>query len=185
MPAIAVPLPKPTFEQYLRLEEDAETRHEYIEGNIVAMAGASEQHELVAGALFAELFGHLRGKKCRVFKGDMKLKVRVNERDRGFYPDIMVVCDPADSAPTIKESPKLLVEVLSKDEDRDLVEKYLTYQKIPTLEEYLVINPDPEAPKLMLFKRSEDWKAGNEFTTGEVRLDSVDFTFSVEGLFEE
>ena len=88
-----------TFNEYLLWEEAQEERHEYLNGEVVAMAGASENHEIVAGNVFAEILMHLRGKGCRVFKGDMKLRFQAGSVDLSYYPDVMVVCDPADEHP--------------------------------------------------------------------------------------
>ena len=68
----------------------------------------------MAGNLFIAIGSHLRGKRCRVFKGDMKVRLNLNEKDLFYYPDVMVVCDPADSEPYSKTRPKLIVEVMSE-----------------------------------------------------------------------
>src|SRR5687767_11544927 len=115
--------------EYLKGEREAEERHEYIDGHVYAMAGASEQHEIVAGNLFATLHAHMRGKGCRVFKGDMKVRLQLNQADLFYYPDVMVVCDSADAHPLYKTSPRLIVEVMS-DYKADHVEKLFAYQQI-------------------------------------------------------
>ena len=78
-----------SFENYLEGEKETEERHEYINGDVIAMAGASDDHELVAMNLAAEIHGHLRGKGCRVYKGDMKLRFQADQIDLTYYPDVM------------------------------------------------------------------------------------------------
>jgi Uma2 family endonuclease len=128
-----------TVEDYLEGEKLSEARHEYFDGRVTAMAGASEDHEQVAMNIAAALHRHFKGKPCRVFKDGMKLRLEVRKKDLFYYPDIMVTCDPKDDNPYFRRHPKLLVEVLSEDENKDLVEKFFAYQRIASLEEYLVI----------------------------------------------
>ncbi len=170
-------LPKPTVEEYLALEEQSEERHEYFNGIIEAIAGASDAHEIVALNFTALLHAHLRGKPCRVFKGDLKLRVRFEGHDWFYYPDVMVACDPADKARLYREHPVLLAEVLSDYERRDLVEKYLAYQRIPSLEEYVVLSQDLAAPEVRIFRRCDEWRLG------EVHRElSAQFTLRTMGL---
>ena len=119
-----------TKKEYLATEPARTERHEYIDGQIRAMAAASDSHEGVAGLLFALIFAHLRGKPCRVYKGDMKLRVQQRTQARKvifYYPDIKVVCDPTDNESLYKTKPKVIVEVLSHDKGRDLIEKLAVY----------------------------------------------------------
>jgi Uma2 family endonuclease len=171
-----------SFEEYLVREENEDERHEYIDGEVVAMAGATDNHELVAGLLFADIQNHLRGKGCRVYKGDMKLRFRAGEVDLGYYPDIMVVCDPADSHPTVKTRPKLLVEVMSSFK-QDHFEKLFVYQQIASLEAYLVVDQDPGRPRAWLYRRENGWKMPPALTGGEIRLQSIDLTLVLENLY--
>ena len=122
-----------SFSEYATGETVAEERHEYVDGKGFAVAGAGENHEIVASNLFAAIHQHMKGKGCRVFKGDMKLKIALHRRDLGYYPDIMVTCDPKDTDQNFKTSPKLLIEVMSNYRI-DHVKKLFAYQQIPALE---------------------------------------------------
>src|SRR6202012_3089269 len=104
-----------TVEEYLEGEKMSEVRHEYFDGHVTAMAGASADHEGVAMNIATTLHLHLKGKPCRVFKDGMKLRLEVQKKDLFYYPDIMVACDPKDQNPFFRRNPKLLIEVLSKD----------------------------------------------------------------------
>src|SRR5438270_11210119 len=107
-----------TVEDYLSGELRSETRHKYMGGSVYAMAGASEEHNAVAGNLFAALHAHLRGKPCRVFFVDMKVRLLITRTDTFYYPDLMVACDPRDTDRYFKRHPKVLIEVLSRATER-------------------------------------------------------------------
>src|ERR1700678_3687060 len=101
-------------EDYLEGEQDSEIRHEYIGGVAYAMAGASDEHNLIAGSIYAALRQHLRGGPCRVFIAEVKTRLRIAKEDIFYYPDIMVTCDPRDTDPYCKCFPKVVIEVLSE-----------------------------------------------------------------------
>ncbi len=182
---IAQRLPKPTAEEYLAHEEQSEERHEYFDGLMECMAGASDAHEIISGNYFAILHSHLRGNPCRPFKGDLKLRVRFEGHDWFYYPDIMVACDPSDNARLYRERPILLTEVLSDYERRDLVEKYLAYQRIPSLEEYVVLGQDLNAPEVRIFRRTDDWRLGevHRERSAEFTLRSIALTVTLGDLY--
>ena len=102
-----------TVEEYLSGELHSGVRHEYIGGTAYAMAGASEEHNAIAGNLFAALHAHLRGKPCRVFFVDMKARVLIARTDIFYYPDLMVSCDAQDRDEFFSKRPCLIVEITS------------------------------------------------------------------------
>jgi Uma2 family endonuclease len=137
----AEPLPRrSTAEEYLALELASEVRHEFFEGEVFAMAGASIAHNTIAGNFYMTLRQSLRGKNCRVQMEAVRLAVEENRHYT--YPDVMVRCDPADQ----RESqhlhlPVLIVEVLSPSTeayDRGL--KFNQYKKLPSLRHYLLVS---------------------------------------------
>lgn len=178
-------IPYVSVEDYLIGEGRSEGRHEYLNGIVTAMPDASDVHELVAGNLALTLWNHLKGKSSRVFKSGMKLRLRVQNRDLFYYPDIMVACQPTDNARYFREQPVLLAEVLSEDENRDLVEKYFAYQRIAALEEYMVFSQDPAHPQVQIFRRSEGWEAGEIHTdpAAQFTLRSVGLTLTLGELY--
>jgi len=143
-------------DDYLEGEPFADTRHEYIEGDVYAMAGAGDAHVLVTGNAFALIKNHLRGSGCRTYVADMK--VRVGADEAFFYPDVMVTCDPDDQLPEqnyVKNAPKLIIEVLSPStEMNDRGKKFILYRKLSSLEEYVLI--DPRTYYVELYRRQED-----------------------------
>ncbi len=110
-----VALPKEPYfspDEYLQIEEQSPIKHEYIDGRLYAMVGASQAHNTLTGNLFAALHGHIRGSECRVFMSDMK--VHVAPRNRYYYPDAVVSCDPRDrETPISLHFPSVIVEILS------------------------------------------------------------------------
>ncbi|MEZ5581791.1 MAG: Uma2 family endonuclease [Candidatus Competibacteraceae bacterium] len=101
-------------QDYLDGELHSDIKHEYVAGYVYAMTGANEPHNLITGNLFAALHFHLRGKLCRVFINDMKVRTEA----AFYYPDIMVCCDPDDTETYYKTHPTLIIEVLSPTTER-------------------------------------------------------------------
>lgn len=172
-----------TEQEFLEGEKLSECRHEYHHGVVIAMAGASRGHERVSGRLFRKIGDHIGSGKCEAFKSAMKLHLEIFGRTFYLYPDIMVACDPADNDPNFIHSPKLLIEVLSENENRDRVEKFLMYQRIPSLEEYAVVSQNPKSPEVTVFRRSEGWDVPHVHTSGEVFFASIGLSVSVEELY--
>ena len=172
-----------SVDEYLDGEKISEVRHEYVAGQVYAMAGASKNHERVSGRLFARIMAHIDGGRCEVFKSDMKVFVKVLHNEAFYYPDVVVGCDPDDNDTHFLNSPKLIIEVLSEDEKRDRIEKFLIYQSIDSLEEYAVISQNPKRPEISIFRKSEGWTPGYKHTEGEYTLASIDFTGRVEDLY--
>src|SRR5438477_10625749 len=94
-----------SVEDYLEGERFSEIRHEYVGGVAYAMAGASDDHNRIAGNIFGELRERLRGKRCEPFITDMKLKIPGGHVF--YYPDALVACDPADNAKYFREQPTI------------------------------------------------------------------------------
>lgn len=134
-------LPKSSWllsvEDYLAFEEQSDVRHEYIGGEIHAIAGASERHQLIVFNVASALRETARACGCRIILNDVKLQTD----DAIYYPDVMVLCDPNDDDPYIKERPTLIVEVLSPTTVvTDRREKMVAYRRLPSLLCHLVIH---------------------------------------------
>jgi Uma2 family endonuclease len=142
-----------TEAEYLAAEELAQTRHEYVNGYVFAMTGATDAHNVITGNLFAFLHGKLRGCPCRAYVNDMR--VRIESVRSYYYPDIMVSCEGFDCKSKFKTSPVLLIEVLSPSTaGTDRREKLMAYQKIPSLREYLIVYQDRQ--RLELYRKGSD-----------------------------
>ncbi|HEV7866689.1 MAG TPA: Uma2 family endonuclease [Chthoniobacteraceae bacterium] len=178
-------VPYLTEQQYLEAESRAETKSEYFDGVMYAMAGASDPHELVSMNFAGALLNHLRGKGCRVFKSDMKVRMTFLEKPFYRYPDVFVACDPADNHRLYRERPKLLIEVLSNDWDDGAMAKFIGYRSIQTVEEIVFADPNAEAPIVYISRRAEGWEPVEIVRGTESRftLRSVGLEMSVADLF--
>jgi len=185
----AVPQPRPAFDipAYLDWEAAQADRHEYIAGEVFAMTGARGTHNLIAGNVYMALRQALRGTPCRTHIEGMKLHVQA--ADAVLYPDVFVTCDPQDlteQAELAKTSPKLVVEVLSESTaayDRGL--KFELYQRLPSLQEYLLIEQDRVHADL--FRRNAEglWVLHPSGPGEAVQLDSVGLTLPMDLIYED
>ena len=130
-------------EEYLAFEREAVDKHELIDGEIVAMAGASREHNLIGGNIFASFHSQLRGRTCESYTNDMRVRMKTG---RYSYPDVVVVCgEPqfADGEFDVLLNPVVVVEVLSKSTRfRDKTEKLETYQKMESIQECVLVEQD-------------------------------------------
>lgn len=162
--------PRVSIEEYLEREFYAETKSEYINGEIVplwgtttdqsghvvAMAGASIDHLTIASNLMGEIYASLRGKECRVYASD--LCVKAEECESYFYPDLTVSCGDnrytADNPPALL-NPSVIIEILSQSTAaRDRGEKFQCYLSIPSLREYILVSS--HTPRIEHYTRCED-----------------------------
>lgn len=169
---------------YLAGEAVSPIRHEFIAGEVFAMAGATEEHATVAGNLFAMLRAHVRGGPCRVYMADMKL--RVEQAQAFFYPDVFVTCDPADAREsTTKQRARVVIEVLSEStEGYDRGGKFGAYRQIPSLDEYVLI--DSRTRSVEVFRRHpEGWILQPVPEDGPLELLSLGFVCGMDAVYED
>jgi Uma2 family endonuclease len=172
-----------TPEAYLLQENDnlMETRHEYVNGLVYAMGGASRNHNRVSGRVYARLLGHLEGTPCEPFQSDMKVKVQRANDVRFYYPDVHVTCEE-ETDRYYNERPCLIVEVLSDSTQRiDRTEKRLAYQMLESLQEYVLLSQ--ESPYLEIYRRRTEWQRECFAGNASVTLESVDLIVVVEALY--
>lgn len=168
--------------EYLAAEEIAETRHEYLAGEVYAMSGASALHNAICGNLYVALHAHLVGGSCRVFMGGLKVRLRVLDDDYFYYPDVMVACRPEDNASHWREQPSLLVEVMSESTERiDRREKLLAYREIVALEAYVLIGQ--VAPEVVVHRRAAGWRPERLAGDSVLTLPHLEFEMPVAGLY--
>jgi len=145
-------------EEYLTIERNAEFKSEYVDGVIYAMAGGSERHNLITGNIVTELNVRLRATPCKVYPSDMK--VRVPNSKKFFYPDVSVICGEtqfADEERDVVLNPILVVEVPSESTEAfDRGKKFLSYQQIEPLREYLLVAQDEFVVEHYL-RREDGW----------------------------
>ncbi|MEG3892174.1 Uma2 family endonuclease [Microcoleus sp. Z1_A1] len=175
---------KMTAAEYLVWEAKQELRHEYIDGEIVAMTGGSLPHNDIALNLYRALYPHLRERGCRVNVSDAKVQARKNSRY--FYPDLVVSCDPDDlKSREFIQKPKVIVEVLSPGTaNYDRTKKLKYYRQIPSLQEYVLV--DSEEIVVEVYRRGEGkmWLY-YEYEAGEaISLESIEFECAIELVYE-
>lgn len=146
------------YAEYLALEETSNTRHEFLDGEIFAMAGGSPEHAELSLAIGAALRAQLAG-RCRVFGSD--LRIRVLETSLATYPDVTVVCgelerDP--ESPVTLTNPSVIVEVLSDStEEYDRGEKLAHYQRMPSLSAVVFAAQDERRLEIWT-REGDDWR---------------------------
>lgn len=173
-----------SIEDYLSGEPLSEVRHEYVAGQVFAMAGGSRSHNELAGNAYSSLRFHLKNSSCRPFIGDIKVRLRIGPKDIFYYPDVVVGCDPRDTDEYSLRFPKLIIEVLSKTTERqDRLEKFEHYVTATTLEEYVLVAQNKM--EVTLHRRRTNW-AAEIYTAAEATflLESVDLEMSVGLLYE-
>lgn len=176
---------KLTEAEYLEMERKATFKSEFFRGEIFAMAGASLKHNMIVGNTFGILWTFLKGKPCRVFSSD--LRVKVDESGLYTYPDLSIVCGKPilldDKADTLL-NPIVLIEVLSKStEDYDRGNKFSFYRQIEALQEYILISS--EAPKMEKFRKLEngDWLFSESRIGQDFLIESIDFVLELSDVY--
>jgi Uma2 family endonuclease len=143
-----------SVEDYLAGELLSPTKHEYLGGIAYAMAGARNAHNMIAANALVALGGRLRGRRCRAFTSDTKIRVRLPHQVRFYYPDVPVVCRPNPQTDSFQDEPAVIFEVLSKKTRRvDEGEKKDAYLTIPSLSAYVLV--EQEYPAATVLRRTE------------------------------
>lgn len=180
-----------TVAEYLAWEAEQPIKHEYIDGEVYAIAGATLPHNDITLNLYSLLRSHIRGKGCRINVSDAKVKV--SEQGPYFYPDVVVSCDERDRrAIEAIHYPRLIVEVLSPSTGLfDYGKKFQFYRQIPTLEEYVLI----DATQMRIDRSTKNAAGKWELTTFpenkedladcQLELSSLDFRCALELIYED
>ena len=177
--------PDLTYAEYLTYEQASPTKHEFVNGESFAMVGTSEDHNVISSNLVACIRPQLRGSSCRVFSSDMKLTIAAAD-NATYYPDMMVVCDRTDSDPYIKQKPCLLIEVLSPSTALlDRREKLFNYQKLESLQEYVLVSQFEI--KVELYRRDIDggWLVQSLGAGDNLYLQSIDLAIALSEIYED
>jgi Uma2 family endonuclease len=143
-----------SVEDYLAGEADGPQKHEYLAGIVYAMAGATNAHNIIASNILGLLHGLLRGHQCRPFNSDTKIRIRLADQTRFYYPDAQVVCRLNPPGDHFQDEPVVVFEVVSESTRRiDEVEKRAAYFAIPTLSAYVLVEQD--RPAATVWRRTE------------------------------
>ncbi len=173
---------KISVEEYLDGEEISPTKHEFIDGEVYAMAGTSQNHNRITGNICNSLLNHLKNSPCEPFIEN--IKVRAAE-DVFYYPDVLVTCEGEFKNPYYCEEPILIVEVVSPSTRQiDRREKLRAYQQMPSVQEYVIIEQEKIAVEI--YRRQPDGKWITYFfsrTDEDFTLESVDLTIEMTELY--
>ncbi|MDV3351654.1 Uma2 family endonuclease [Leptothoe sp. LEGE 181152] len=174
-----------TPEEYLEIERVSPIKHEYLQGQIVAMAGATKAHVILTGNLSALLVNHLRGTDYISYAVDMK--VRLPELNLFYYPDLAVTCDDRDrvSDEDFILHPKLIIEVLSDSTEAfDRGDKFSDYKSVAELEEYVLVHQKQVLVERFQRKSDNLWLPQVYRVGKQVEFESIEFRCAIADLYE-
>jgi Uma2 family endonuclease len=172
-----------TEAEYLAFEAASPLKHEYVLGwvRVHALAGALENHNLIAMNLSGEFWLASRKKGCRTYGSDMRLRV---SGELSYYPDVTVVCDPGDADPRHKTRPCVLVEVLSPGTAAiDRGEKLLAYRGIESLQTYLIVSSVERRVERHWRDEQGAWHRADLFGNGTLAIPCLDLQLSLEAIY--
>lgn len=176
--------PKISVNDYLEGEKVSQIKHEYIDGEIFAMAGTSKSHNRIIRNILNRLSNHLQGSDCEPFFVD--IKVYSEKFNRFYYPDLLVVCGEDLESDYFTSKPKIIIEVLSPSTSlTDRREKMFVYKEIETVEEYVLIEQDKIYGEV--YRRREDnnlWDWIEFFPNEEIEFASIDFKMQMSEIYE-
>jgi Uma2 family endonuclease len=171
-----------TVDEYLKVEESAMVRHEYISGEIFAMVGATKRHNRIIGNILSRLWGAARGGTCRVYSESVKLRV---SDDVSYYPDVMVACGPEGDDPLVEDDPCLVVEVVSPNTDTtDRREKLAAYKRMPGLEAYLSISQGRKWAERHFRTEDGTWRRADLVDEGRFSVPYPETDLSLAKIYE-
>jgi Uma2 family endonuclease len=169
-----------TAEEYLAEEQRADERHELVGGQMFAMVGASNIHNLIAGSLHSHLRSGIE-EPCHVYMSDMKVRI---ENDF-YYPDIVVSCEEVKKLSYYIDNPRVVIEVISPStEMRDKMEKRIAYQKLSSLKEYILVYQDKVSVEVFR-KVGNDWEKESYGEGDMVKFASLKLDIMIGCIYED
>lgn len=173
-----------SYAEYLAFEGEAQVKHEYVNGQVYAMAGGSPEHARLAARLIRQLLAALDGQPCEVFSSD--LRVHILETQRSTYPDVTVVCGRIECAPADDQAvinPRLVAEVLSDStETQDRGDKWRHYQRVGSLRTYMLVSQSE--PLVEVYRRVDAaWQYQAAGPGEQIELDEG-LILDVDALYE-
>ena len=173
-----------TYNEYLEWEATQEIRHEYFNGEVVAMAGGTRNHNRISLNFSKILDNALANCQCEVYIADVKVQVEPNKKY--FYPDVVVTCDERDNAPQLVLFPCLIIEVLSPStEAYDRGFKFAQYRNCESLQEYVLVQA--EQPMVEIFQRDRNgiWLFSEYGLSDRLFLKSINVEIAVSDLYQQ
>jgi Uma2 family endonuclease len=185
------PAPKYNYispEQYLEMERASETKHEYYNGEVFAMAGASKKHNLIVKNINTTVLPYLKGKNCDMFGSD--LRIYIPENTLYTYPDFSIICGEWKTTDEEKDTvtnPSVIIEVLSKStRNYDRIMKFAFYRSIKTLQEYVLIDSTSVAVEIYARRADNSWLL-REFKqlTDSFYISTIGLTVFLKDVYED
>ncbi len=175
-----------TYAEYLALEEASEGKHEYLRGEVWAMAGGTIEHSRLQAAVQGELRAALSGRPCNVFASD--LRIRIEATDRTTYADAAVICgkpEHASADPHAATNPVVIVEVLSDStEASDRGEKFAHYRHLASLQDYVLVSQ--KEPRIEVYHREGGrWVMTEALSGGVVEISSLQVSLRVDAVYHD
>jgi Uma2 family endonuclease len=186
--AIANQQQRMTEAEYLAFDRESETKHEFIDGQVYAMSGASPNHNWIAGSTYASLYSQMRGRPCKV--GPSDLKIHMPATGSFVYPDISIVCDEPEYGGEQSDmllNPVVVIEVLSPStEHHDRNVKFHHYWTIPTLKAVVFIAQDEARVERYNREGSNAWQMTiARGLDASMELPSIGCTLPLAEVYEE
>lgn len=180
-----------SYAEYVAREAVADVKHEFLRGEVFAMSGGTIAHAGLAAAITTELTLQLRGKRCRVFSSDLRVRIQATDltTELATYPDVTVVCDQAATLPDDPHAvvnPTVIVEVLSdSSEAHDRGAKAASYRRIPSLREYVLVSQ--REPLVEVFRRTDagTWELVEVRAGMRIELRSLDVVLDVDAIYRD
>jgi len=182
-----ISVPFVSYADYVAVEGTSDIKHEWLRGEVFAIAGGSPEHGALAAAVIGELRAGLRARPCRVYSSDVRVFIPATQLST--YPDVTVVCGKLETHPEDPgaiTNPVLLVEVLSDStEAYDRGQKFAHYRRLSSLKEYVLVSQREQ--RIELFRRSEagSWTLHEASTGGRIELESVGHALSVDEIYRD
>ena len=182
-----IPKKQYTREEYLALEEKASERHEYHDGEMLAMSGGSKRHSVLGGNAYALLKQISRKKGCFTFNNDMKVELAAY--NNFVYPDTSIVCGEHidfDDGKTYINNPSLILEVLSDStEAYDRGAKFKKYRSLASFKEYVLVSQHEKRIEVFSKKEENVWQMAFYEAGDQVKLPNLDLVFLLDDLYED
>ncbi|WP_019864481.1 Uma2 family endonuclease [Methylovulum miyakonense] len=166
-------------EEYLASEQVSDIRHEYIGGQVYAMAGAGYNHNCITANIMRKFGNHLEGTPCATFVADMKVRLGKDY----VYPDVLVDCGKLSGDDYFANSPVIIVEVLSPSTRKtDTTTKLIRYINLPSVQEYVLVEQD--FVSVQVLRRSQHWQPEYFYLGDAVTFAPIGLTLAVEEIYD-
>ncbi len=170
----------PSFEAFLEFLETTQERYEFVDGNLFQMPGGTERHNLIAGRIIAAVFAVATEHNCRLLFSDVALKT---PDETGYFPDVMLICDPSDNQARVKRKPCLIIEILSPSTEAiDRGEKLRRYCQIPSLQTYILLSQDQPCAEVYSRLENQTWQY-EILEQGGLKLYPLPLELQIESLY--